>query len=88
MYSAEVLEQTAVTLSDELARVSARVEELEADLVVAIHAARKHREAERAASVSYLRRMADLWDGSAKTPQEILRGCARYIDAGGHHERW
>jgi hypothetical protein len=56
--------------------------------VVAIHAARKHREAERAASVSYLRRMADLWDGSAKTPQEILRGCARYIDAGGHHERW
>ena len=88
MYSAEVLEQTTIALADELARASARVDELESDLVAAICAARKTRELERAASVSYLRRMADLWDGSARTPQDILRGCARYIDAGGHHERW
>jgi len=45
-------------------------------------------ELERRATVAYLRRMADLWGGTEREPGDLLRGCARYIEHGGHRESW
>jgi hypothetical protein len=45
-------------------------------------------ESERRATVAYLRRMADLWGGTSREPGTILRGCATYIEHGGHREAW
>lgn len=45
-------------------------------------------EADRRAVVAYLRRMADLWGGTSREPGDLLRGCARYIEHGGHREVW
>ena len=45
-------------------------------------------EADRRAVVAYLRRMADMWGGTSREPGDLLRGCARYIEHGGHREVW
>lgn len=66
----EIVQQAAVTLADELARVQAESER------------------ERRLIVGYLRRMADLWGGTSREPGDLLRGCAAYIEHGGHREAW
>lgn len=45
-------------------------------------------ERERRLIVGYLRRMADLWGGTSREPGDLLRGCAAYIEHGGHREVW
>lgn len=45
-------------------------------------------ERERRLIVAYLRRMADLWGGTSREPGDLLRGCAGYIEHGGHREVW
>lgn len=75
-------------LSKELQQQTSLTEELGADMARLLQAQNVSASAERTAVVEYLRRMADLWDGSARSPQALLRGCAAYIHAGGHREVW